>query len=409
MSKKILTIFLAIIMILCTVPVFAADQEVYKDVDITDQLILEGSAYYDKTEDAIMLCPAKTWSNGKAKYPFEVLEDFQVKFDYKIGGGKGADGIILAFYAQKDSVTQNGGYLNFNGCGGYGLELDTHPNTNDSQNAHVGIVRDDVSNHLVMVDDSRVEDNSWHSADLKITGNKVVVKIDGDTIINKTIAFDKTYRYMYFAAATGEWDDNHYIKNVRFTGRAAYANASDWAVDEMDKAEQYALIPSALKGKDMTKQITRYEFAALSVALYESITGKTAPVVSMPFTDTTAPEVAKAYGLGITKGVSETEFNMNLQIPREQVATMLARTMKASIPSLNIVNSHKMVFADDAYISDYAKDSVYYMAERGIITGVGGNKFAPRNTTAAEEATMYANATREQAIAIAVRAFENLK
>ena len=42
-------------------------------------------------------------------------------------------------------------------------------------------------------------------------------------------------------------------------------------------------------------------------------------------------------------------------------------------------------------------------------TGVGGNKFAPKNTTAAEEAMQYANATREQALLIATRMVENLK
>ena len=49
------------------------------------------------------------------------------------------------------------------------------------------------------------------------------------------------------------------------------------------------------------------------------------------------------------------------------------------------------------------------MAANGIIAGVGGNKFAPNNTTSAEEANGYANATREQALAIAVRMVEKLK
>ena len=41
-------------------------------------------------------------------------------------------------------------------------------------------------------------------------------------------------------------------------------------------------------------------------------------------------------------------------------------------------------FADDAQISDWAKDSVYFMAANGIIKGMGGNLFAPRNTTSAQ-------------------------
>ena len=65
-------------------------------------------------------------------------------------------------------------------------------------------------------------------------------------------------------------------------------------------------------------------------------------------------------------------------------------------------------FADDADISGWAKDSVYFMAANKIINGVGDNRFAPRNITTDQEARGYANATREQALAIAVRMVENL-
>lgn len=49
------------------------------------------------------------------------------------------------------------------------------------------------------------------------------------------------------------------------------------------------------------------------------------------------------------------------------------------------------------------------MVANDIIRGVGGNKFAPKNTTSAEEAAYYANATREQALIMATRMAENLK
>ena len=65
-------------------------------------------------------------------------------------------------------------------------------------------------------------------------------------------------------------------------------------------------------------------------------------------------------------------------------------------------------FADDKNISGWAKDSVYFMKAKGVIDGVGGNKFAPRATTESEEATGYAQATREQAILIAKRMVQKL-
>jgi len=66
-------------------------------------------------------------------------------------------------------------------------------------------------------------------------------------------------------------------------------------------------------------------------------------------------------------------------------------------------------FADDNFISDWAKDSVYSMVAKDIIKGIGGNKFAPKNTTTAEETSNFSNATREQALIIAAKIVENLK
>ncbi|MBQ3077401.1 MAG: S-layer homology domain-containing protein [Clostridia bacterium] len=64
-------------------------------------------------------------------------------------------------------------------------------------------------------------------------------------------------------------------------------------------------------------------------------------------------------------------------------------------------------FADDQEISGWAKDSVYFMAANGIIAGVGDNTFAPKAVTTEQQAAGYAQATREQALTIAVRMVEN--
>lgn len=408
--KKLFTAILAACIFITGVCTAAANSEenFLQNIDITKNLILENSAVYIEEDNSILLCPDIYWSSGKAKYPFEVCENFTVNFDYMIGGGSSADGIMLAFFAQRDSITSDGEYMNFDGCGGYGLEFDTYENANDSPYAHVAIVRDEVSNHLVSVDEPRVDDEEWHHAILTVNGNNITVSIDGDTIINKNINFDKTYRYIYFAASTGASTDNHYIRNVKFTGRAAYSNASEWAIEEMDKAELYNLIPDALKGKDMTKLITRQEFAALSVRLYENLSATTADAGDNPFKDIDDIDVTKAYALGITKGVSDDLFAPEKDISREEVATMLTRTMKAYQPDLDTSADEVSKFADDDCISDWAKESIYFMASKKIILGFDNNKFAPKNTTASEEAVKYANSTREQALLIAVRAFELL-
>ena len=202
-------------------------------------------------------------------------------------------------------------------------------------------------------------------------------------------------------------------------GEHSWSNAHDWATPELEKAQALGLIPDSLKGADLTKPITRAEFAAVSVKVYESLSSvKATPVARNPFTDTSDPEVLKAYNVGITNGITSTTFKPNDLLVREQAATMLTRVIKKiNIPGWTLTNDNQYTlnytkpaaFADDAQISGYAKDSVYFMVANGIINGVGNNRFAPRNTTSAQEAANYAAATREASLLIAVRMVENLK
>ena len=194
---------------------------------------------------------------------------------------------------------------------------------------------------------------------------------------------------------------------------------SAWARDEMTQANALGLIPDTLKDADMTKRITRAEFAAVSVKLYESLTGKTSTAASTPFTDISGnsnrADIGKAYGLGIAVGVSDTEFAPDVAINREQLATMLCRTVKKyrfdgwtidKDGQYYLDTSGVSTFADDADISGYAKPSVYYMAKMGIIKGVDDTHFAPQNITPEQEAQGYATATREQAIALSLRIYK---
>ena len=197
-----------------------------------------------------------------------------------------------------------------------------------------------------------------------------------------------------------------------------WSDASDWAISELEKALELGLIPAGIIGKDFTQPITRAEFTALSVLLYESLTGPVSITSETnPFTDTNDPEILKAYSIGLTAGTSETTFSPNDLLNREQAATMLTRVYKAATFtdwSLSTDATYPLEydkpteFADDASISDWAKDSVYFMASKGVIAGTGDNKFSPRATTPEEEAANYASATREQAVAIAIRILDNL-
>ena len=194
--------------------------------------------------------------------------------------------------------------------------------------------------------------------------------------------------------------------------------ASDWAQEELARADELGLIPECLDGADLTADITRAEFAAVAVKVYEALSGTAAiPIVNNPFTDCNDVEVLKAYNIGAVNGTSATTYDPDALLNREQAATMLTRVFKKvtlagwTLPTdsqFTLPYTKPAAFADDKDISDWAKDSVYFMAANGIINGVGNNKFAPKNVTTEEQATGYANATREQALLIAVRMVENL-
>jgi len=177
---------------------------------------------------------------------------------------------------------------------------------------------------------------------------------------------------------------------------SAIQNVDEWAKEEMSKADEKGLIPETFAKKDATKAITRLDFAAVAVKLYEVISGKKAEkATSNPFTDTNDEYVLKAYALGITKGTSETTFTPNAEITREQMATMLTRALsKAGINTeYDITNTTR--FADDNELSDWGRLSVYFMAKEEIIKGIGDNRF-----------NGLGNAKVEEAIAIALRSVD---
>ncbi len=226
----------------------------------------------------------------------------------------------------------------------------------------------------------------------------------------ETVDFD----FFYMERHTSE--SNFYARtNIDFTYKPI---ASGWATEELKKADALGLIPDSLKNADLTKNITRAEFAAVAVKAYENLANtKALPATVNPFKDTADTEVLKAYNAGLMVGVAPDKFDPLTLLNREQAATALTRVFKrATIPGWTYATDGKYTlnftqpakFADDASISDWAKQSVYFMVANDIIKGMGDNKFAPRAVTSAQQAQGYASATREQALVIALRMVENL-
>lgn len=186
-----------------------------------------------------------------------------------------------------------------------------------------------------------------------------------------------------------------------------WINASDWAYGWLDKADKLDIIPDILLEEDMTEGITRMEFSALIVRLYEYLSGEEVIVkYNSPFKDTDDISVIKAYELGIVTGTGNGLFSPKAILTREQASTMLARVYQRVFDkSLNIEGVSK--FSDHDLISSWAKEPVYFMAKNDILKGIGNNIFAPSHKQGEKES--YGRATREQAFKIAVAMIEKFK
>ena len=168
---------------------------------------------------------------------------------------------------------------------------------------------------------------------------------------------------------------------------------SDWAIEQVKEAIEAGLVPELLQS-DFTQTMTRAEFTALTVALYEAVTGREI-TGRKTFIDTDDVNVQKAAYIGVTIGVGGNRFAPNAELTREQAAVMLARLayiLEQPLPE------QSPTFADNAYISFWAFDDVGRAQAGGIMEGVGNNIFAPQSPY-----------TREQSIATILRLFEFLE
>lgn len=105
---------------------------------------------------------------------------------------------------------------------------------------------------------------------------------------------------------------------------------------------------------------------------------------------------SSSIGLGIVSGTGNGLFTPGNNITREQIAVMFYRTMQAARPETKPAFPAGRDFSDRDAISSWALEAVLDMSFRGIISGVGDGRIDPQGI-----------ATREQAIALVKRLYEN--
>ena len=184
---------------------------------------------------------------------------------------------------------------------------------------------------------------------------------------------------------------------IEFTmEQSSLQGVSEWAKPDILSASDIGLT-APLQSLTFTNNITREQFCEVAVKLYEAITEAVVPAGSAnPFTDTTNPEVAKAYGLDIVSGVTENTFSPDALITREQLATMLKRVLDKT--GKTISKGSPKQFADQSDFGSYAVDAIQFMSSIDVVQGMTETTFGPQQNATIEQAVIMANRLHGKAV-----------
>ncbi|MDQ6420689.1 S-layer homology domain-containing protein [Paenibacillus sp. LHD-117] len=175
------------------------------------------------------------------------------------------------------------------------------------------------------------------------------------------------------------------------------ADVEAWA----GRAIEVIAAKGAINGKaegvfDPSANVTRAEFAKMLVHALDldNINAKES-FTDVKAGDWFAPYVAAASQAGIINGRSAKTFDPYASITRAEMATMVARALKAVHGTADVANVNAALegFSDAGAISESLKQGVAFAANHEIVVGNNG-QFAPN-----------ASATRAQAAVIIYRAF----
>ncbi|RXZ79629.1 hypothetical protein EBB07_22400 [Paenibacillaceae bacterium] len=226
----------------------------------------------------------------------------------------------------------------------------------------------------------------WVEVGGRVNGNKVSVEVDHFT------------KYAVFAigdeGSTNTPPTNTKPTDTSPTDTSPTINFSDilghWAEANIKQAVESGIVKGYQEGTFMpNKTVTRAEFAVMLInALKPQV-----EATPLTFTDTAKigswaqNAVAQAVQAGMINGYKDGSFRPNAEITRAEMAVMIANALGRSIEANEATG-----FADDKDIPAWAKGSITFVKQAGIVQGKGANNFAPQDqTTRAEAVTVLLN------------------
>ena len=168
-----------------------------------------------------------------------------------------------------------------------------------------------------------------------------------------------------------------------------YAIDLSWSADSVEELESYHFLKSSMFDNP-EDAISRKDFIYLIVRVCELISGEyIEPNTDKPFSDTNDIYIKKAVTMGLTTGVGGGLFSPDAKMTREQ----MVKYYDIINQLYHIAEKHSTdeIFADDADISLWARESVYLARANQIITDKNSNYFYPKSEVSRAEALVFTN------------------
>ena len=172
---------------------------------------------------------------------------------------------------------------------------------------------------------------------------------------------------------------------------------SSWAAEEMDEAASLGFVPADLLG-DCTGPITRRDYARVALRFVaelqynyhvgaaffaETYCETKSRKLAAPFADAPEEELTWARSIGLIQGRSDTEYDPDSGITRQEAALILRRAYAAYADPAAVAG--ESAYADGEMIASWAREGVDFVTAAGVMQGVGEGKFDPLGAYTVEQ------------------------
>ena len=169
-----------------------------------------------------------------------------------------------------------------------------------------------------------------------------------------------------------------------------FINLSFWAEDAVNAMDELGLIPSEVKASAMDGTITRQNLCKIIMRTYKLMMGITDGDLGTPddpFSDTHDIDVRNAYRLGIVNGVGGGKFAPNDPITRQDFFKMSVNFLNAiGYPYTDDDTVDLSEFKDAGKVSDYALGPTRLLVGIGVVNGDDNKLLNPRDAIVCQEA-----------------------